>query len=276
MPSEDVPEFFRSMESIASTLPDVPEDVVESQLVTFDVFMGLIGEDWRDSAVALLRGAAGRCADPQRQKRVLEAADAVAKREPCALTPEGRTWKQAAEASTITAPAAMPGLGLWDMFPGMVVRVGQAFRDYDGTEIPAGQILHFLNGDYFAYDDGHTLTFREMVIRLSGNVSGEDLVIQNAGNAWFEPVPDIESLQSCWELIDRQWNRLDMSGVKQAAEIRAEIDACGAWLRTTGNRGPAPMCVTGLAAAAAFAEGRTTYELGFRIPFLFAGIGACS
>lgn len=254
MASDDAPAFFRSMESIARTLPDVPDDVVESRFVTFDLLMGLIGAEWREPAATLLRGAAGRCTNPQRQKRVLEAADAIAK----VGTP---------------APAAMPCLGLADMFPGMVVRICRTFRDFDREEVAAGQILHFLKRDYFPYDDGHTLTFRERVIRLSGNVSAEELVIENAGNAWFEPVPDIESLQTCWELIDRQWNRLDMSGVPQAAQIRAEIDACGVWLGTPQNRGPAPRCVTGPAAVAAFAQGRNTYQLGFRIPFLFAGIG---
>lgn len=277
MASRNAPPYFGSMESIARTLPDVPDDVVESQLVTFDMFVGLVGEPWRDSAAKLLLDAAGRCREPWRQECVLDAAEAVATGKPCARTPEGRTWQQAAETATIRleqAPA-MPHLTLWDLFPGLVVRVGQTLHDFDGEEIRAGQILHFLDRNYFAYDDGHTLTFRERVIRLSGNVPGQDLVIENAGNAWFEPLPTVESLQLCWELIDRQWNRLDMSGVRHAALIRAEIDACGAWLRTPENRGPAPLCVTASLAAAAFRGNRTTDDLGFRVPFLFAGIGAC-
>lgn len=272
MTAQNAPEFFGSLEAIARVLPDVPDDVVENQLVTIDMFMGLIGEGWREPAAALLRDAAGRCAEPWRQERVLRAAEAVAKGESCALTPEGRTWRQAAEAGP--APGAMPPMSRSDMFPGLVVRIGQTFRDYDGEEIPAGQILHFLRRDYFPYDDGHTLTFRERTIRLSGNVPAQDLVIENAGNAWFEPVPDIESLQSCWELIDQQWSGLDTSGIEHAAEIRAEIDECGAWLRTPENRGPAPLCVTA-PWAAAFSQGRTTYNLGFRIAFLFAGVRAC-
>src|SRR5258708_3661614 len=85
------------MESIAQTLCDVPDDSLESQLVTFDMLVGL-GDD-RPAAANLLREAAGRCSDPRRRERVLRAAVAVALGEPCALKEHGLPWKQAARFS---------------------------------------------------------------------------------------------------------------------------------------------------------------------------------
>uniref|UniRef100_Q02BL7 Uncharacterized protein n=1 Tax=Solibacter usitatus (strain Ellin6076) TaxID=234267 RepID=Q02BL7_SOLUE len=78
-------------------------------------------------------------------------------------------------------------LTVWDFSPGLVVRVCQSFRDYDGQEIHAGEVLHFLGSTYFPYDSGHTLTFQEKVIRLAGVVDEHELIIANAGNAWFQP-----------------------------------------------------------------------------------------
>src|SRR4051794_32809445 len=40
---------------------------------------------------------------------------------------------------------------------GMRVRVLQSFRDYDGQEIAAGEVLHFVESSYFPYEGGYTL-----------------------------------------------------------------------------------------------------------------------
>jgi hypothetical protein len=93
---------------------------------------------------------------------------------------------EAAPASPLQAAAAQ--LTVWDFAPGLVIRVCQSFRDYDGQEIHAGEVLHFLGSSYFPYDSGHTLQFAEKVIRLAGVVEEHEAILANAGNAWFEPL----------------------------------------------------------------------------------------
>src|SRR5712692_4938865 len=194
-----MPAELGPMESIAQTLCDVPDDSVESQLATFDMLAGL--GDNRPGAARLLREAAGRCSDPQRRERVLRAAGAVALGEPCTLNEQELTWKQAAEANAITLeewqeqeaaeqaallapdPPPMPHLGLWDMFPGMAVRVAQTFRDHDGQEVRAGEILRFVSIDYMAYHGGYTIDFAEKQVRLCELVSANGPTIENEGNA---------------------------------------------------------------------------------------------
>lgn len=79
-------------------------------------------------------------------------------------------------------------LSVWNFFPGLVVRVCQDFRDYDGQEIHAGEVLHFLDSSYFPYESGHTLIFAEKTIRLAGIVDEHEPIIANTANAWFQPL----------------------------------------------------------------------------------------
>lgn len=85
-------------------------------------------------------------------------------------------------------PSAEPDLAVWHFSPGLVVRIGRTFTDYDGQEIRAGEVLHFLEGSYFFYEGGHTLRFAEKTIRLAGVVDEHEPIIANAGNAWFQPL----------------------------------------------------------------------------------------
>ena len=281
------------MESIAQTLSDVPDDSLESQLVTFDMLVGL-GDD-RPAAAKLLREAAGRCSDPQRRERVLRAAVAVALGEPCALNEHGLTWKQAAEANTITLeewqeqeaaeqaarlapdPPPMPHLGLWDMFPGMAIRIAQTFLDHDGQEVRAGEILRFVSIDYMAYHGGYTIDFAEKQVRLCELVPANGPMIENEGNAYFEPLPDLHSLKLCVALIEDQWKRLDILRAGNIPRIRSEIDMCRHWVLAGGDRGPAPVCFTAPLAAKVFSgNDEKTEGLAFRIAFLFAGVRRCA
>jgi hypothetical protein len=99
-----------------------------------------------------------------------------------------------AQPSTVTVSApeelasAEPDLTVWQFSPGLVVRVGRTFVDFDGQEIHAGEILHFVESSYFFYDSGHTLRFAEKTIRLAGIVDEHEPIIANAGNAWFQKV----------------------------------------------------------------------------------------
>jgi hypothetical protein len=89
----------------------------------------------------------------------------------------------------VQPPSAAPHLTVWDFAPRLAVRVCQSFTDFDGQEIREGEMLHFLGRTYFPYDGGHTLTFAEKTIRLAGIVDEHDLIVENANNAWFEPIP---------------------------------------------------------------------------------------
>jgi len=95
-----------------------------------------------------------------------------------------------AEIATVAVPVPMaaPDLPVWNFTPGLVVRIARTFSDFDGQEIRAGEVLHFLARTYFPYDGGHTLYFAEKVIRLADIADENVPVIANAGNAWFEPV----------------------------------------------------------------------------------------
>lgn len=77
---------------------------------------------------------------------------------------------------------------MWQFVPGLTVRVVQNFVDYDGQQISAGEVLRFLESSYFPYEGGCTLRFAEKTIRLAYIVDEEQPIIENAGNAWFEPI----------------------------------------------------------------------------------------
>src|SRR4051794_30106586 len=92
-------------------------------------------------------------------------------------------WMEAA-----AARLRLSGVSVRDFYPGLTVRVVQAFRDYDGQEIAAGEILRFIESSYFFYEGGYTLRFAEKTIRLAEIVDEHGPIIANTGNAWFEPV----------------------------------------------------------------------------------------
>ena len=83
-------------------------------------------------------------------------------------------------------PAA--GLSVGQFRAGLEVRVVQTFQDYDGQEVRAGEVLHFVEGSYFFYEGGYTLRFAEKTIRLADIVEEHQAIIANAGNAWFQPL----------------------------------------------------------------------------------------
>lgn len=91
-----------TLRSIAATLPGLPQDSVESMLVTFDTLVHFGDPGHRPEAAGFLRDAAAQCGDLSQQARLLRAADSVDSGEAVALTPEGLTWQQAAAAQTIS------------------------------------------------------------------------------------------------------------------------------------------------------------------------------
>ena len=85
---------------------------------------------------------------------------------------------------------AAADLSVRQFFPGLEVRVVQTFKDYDGQEVRAGEVLHFLESTYFFYEGGHTLRFAEKTVRLADVVEEHQPIIANTGNAWFQPLGD--------------------------------------------------------------------------------------
>jgi len=271
--------LLQSMENIARTLPDVPADVVPSQLETFEMMAGLVGSYCWEPAARLLRQTAEGCADETRRGQVLRVAEAVAAR--AADADGSRAPKTELEALWETLPAVapalavMPELSVWDFVAGMIVRVARGFIDCDGHLVTAGDVLHFRTRSYFPYDDGHTLTFLERVIRLSGNDPDEEAVIQNSRNSYFEPLPDPEALSGCLAAIDDRWAYLGLSEPGKSAAVRTEIENCRQWLARPEPRGPAPACLTAPLAVLLFPDQGRTLGLARLIAFLFAGIRAC-
>ena len=87
------------------------------------------------------------------------------------------------------SPSAAAPLSVWSFSPGLAVRVSRDFRDYDGQQVRAGEVLHLLEHCYFPYEAGHTLRFAERTIRLAGIVDEHEPIVANANNAWFQPIP---------------------------------------------------------------------------------------
>jgi hypothetical protein len=102
-------------------------------------------------------------------------------------TPEAQAPMVSAS-GTGPLPSTAADLSVWQFSPGLVVRIGRTFTDYDGQEIRAGEVLHLLERSYFPYEGGHTLRFAEKTIRLAGIVDEHEPIIANAGNAWFQPL----------------------------------------------------------------------------------------
>ncbi len=113
----------------------------------------------------------------------------IATPEPTPEPPTADVDAPAVSVSALDSPAqAALHLEVYKFPAGLVVRVLQTFRDYDGQEIRAGEVLHFNASSYFPYDAGHTLYFAEKTIRLSDNVDEHVPILANAGNAWFQPL----------------------------------------------------------------------------------------
>ena len=111
--------------------------------------------------------------------------DSTVASDSAAPIPESQTL---AEPEPDRSPTAPSGLSVWNFVPGLVVRVVQDFTDYDGQNILAGEVLHFVDDSYFFYEGGHTLRFAEKTIRLADIVDEHQPIIANAGNLWFQPL----------------------------------------------------------------------------------------
>jgi hypothetical protein len=103
-------------------------------------------------------------------------------------------------------------------------------------------------------------------------------MIANAGNGYFEPVPNIESLHACYLSIRRGWAKVDLRRRWQTPILLADIDRCERWLEQKGKREEPPVCTNSALASLIFPVDDVieTEGLPFQITFLFAGIVRCN
>ena len=279
-------DVLASLESIANALPSLPPEAVESMLVTFDSLASFCEESARPEAARLLRDAAARSSEATAKARLLLAADRVAAGEPCAMTPDGLTWRQAARANTITAdewqarggdaslpqpppppagPPTLPHLSVRHFFPELLVHVAREFSDADGILVGAGERLYFRSFKRTGRVE-YTLTFRERKLRFLIDDPAHYELVENQDNRWFQPVPTIDCLQELWEIVDER-----LSEIYLPDELASDMDDCQVWLFEEDDRGSTPQCSSGARAAALFGAGS---EMAAWIPLLFAGVAA--
>jgi hypothetical protein len=255
-----------TIEAVAKTLPLLSGETFEAQLLAFDMLANLGG--LQSAASILLRDAAFSAEDGELRARLLQASELMARRVPCAVTPEGLTWKQAGNPDH--AVSEMPQLGVRDLFPGMTIRVVQSFRDYGDKPVEAGEILHFKSLDYYAREEGYTLEFEEKTIPLCGERAGDSDVLSNYGNAYLEPVAELESVQRALAYVEKAWTRLPREQRGKLKRAGVEIDQCRSWI-LSDRKTPAPVCLSGPAAIVALPNSDGSH-LGYQIAFLFAAV----
>ena len=76
-------------------------------------------------------------------------------------------------------------LRIWDLSPGIAIRIVRTFRDRAGNEFTKGSILHFIRRNYLPYHSGHTVYFQEGTMTLCDDDNTRDIV-ENSGNQYFE------------------------------------------------------------------------------------------
>lgn len=305
------------LQSIAGMLVTLADEAVEPLLVTFDALVDASDVPCRPEAAALLRAIASDCPDRGRAERLLAAADALEAGRPAALTAEGRTWKEATVAAGKTPveewktrAAAMsadeqraaaeqypviqpviimgkmprlPRLRVRQFFRGLVVRLGRPVVDVDGITAPAGQRLEFLS----MWTEGpeetpiYHLEFAERRFRLEVKPQDDRSIIGNGGNAWFYPLPEIDSLTSLWRIVDdlltKAENDIDDEDGDQIDSdmllaIRTDLDDCGNWLNDEEVGGPPPLPECAPVAAEYFGKKSDMYNW---VNLLFAAIPFC-
>jgi len=95
-------DYSVALESIARSLPGLPEPALDSSLIAFDALVALSDNQHRPAAAQFLREASALCQDRACAARLLRAAEDVTAGRPCALTPEGLTGQQASAAQTMS------------------------------------------------------------------------------------------------------------------------------------------------------------------------------
>ncbi len=187
------------LESIARYLVSLPDEAVEGLLATYDALVGVSAPEQRPVAADLLRRNAASAQDPARRDRLLRAADAVAAGQPSGHPPPSAAtnveWVVAAPPASVVEeseeddspyleeePPPLPHLPVRHFFNSLVFRVGRDFVDAGGRAVRSGELLNLLR--VAPSEEGFDLTFPDRNICL-----GDPAIIENADNAWFQPMP---------------------------------------------------------------------------------------
>jgi hypothetical protein len=128
---------------------------------------------------------------------------------------------------------ALPQLPARHFFPGLVVRVRQEFTDANGRILPADLTLCLLKSGQSGGD--HTLIFMEGTCRLDQQ---HQSILENAGNAWFHPVPSRKCLgELCDAILQRlrQADDLEQDDDDLVEEFFGDVEECQGWLLGTGE-----------------------------------------
>jgi hypothetical protein len=271
-----------ALESIAVLLIRVPDQSVEKLLVNFDALIEGSEVSVRAQAAQMLEDAAASCADPPRHDRLMRAAEAVATGQRCgrirvpAIPVPGRHLDREEDECDVSHfmhqdPPELPHLPVPHFFPGLVVRVGRDFTDAYERALFTGELLSLLVCE--REQDGYALTFLDRNVFLRDTVTGQHAMVENADNAWFQPVPTVDCLRELLQAIDMRMGETADEDAESEAErldvLGEDIERCGNWLEGEGERGPAPDCESGPLAAKIFGR---DHELAVWIPLLFAAI----
>jgi hypothetical protein len=95
-------------------------------------------------------------------------------------------------------------------------------------------------------------------------------VIRNYGNAYLEPVADLESAKRAMAYVQKTWTRLPKEQRGWIKRAETEIAQCRQWILSDRKK-PAPACLSGQAAIVALPTSGADH-LGFQIAFLFAAV----
>jgi len=288
---------------LAQMLATLPDESVEGLLSAFDSVVQVSDAALRPSAAEMLRDTAARCPNAARRERLMRAAGDVAAGQPCAVAPvqydtavevplpppveDVEEEEDDDDPFMEEPPPKLPHLPVRHFFPGLVVRVAKDFRDSHGRAVCAQDLLKV-----FAFEkdgDDYTVSFLERTVPLKTAVEGHAEILENAGNAWFQPAPTVDCLDDLADLIDRRLEAAeedddeedydddddegDDSRLESIDRVRGEVAGCREWLEKTGDRGSAPKCVSGKLAAGIF--GRDDIVTAW-IRLLFAAIAVCS
>ncbi len=312
---------------LAQMLATLPDESVEGLLYAFDSMVQVSDASLRPSAAQMLRDTAVGCLNPTRRDRLMRAAGDIAAGQPCAVAPV--QYDTAVDVPLPPPPVEveeddeddddpymeepppkLPHLPVRHFFPGLVVRIAKDFHDSHGRAVCEQDLLKVFacekdGGDY-------TVSFLERTVPLKTAVEGHAEILENAGNAWFQPVPTVDCLEDLADLIDRRLEAAeendedyddnddddddddggddedgedsdgddddddddggDDARLESIDTLRGEVADCQAWLEKTGERGPAPKCVSGKLAAGIF--GRDDIVTAW-IRLLFAAIFVC-
>ena len=170
-------------------------------------------------------------------------------------------------------PPKLPHLPVRHFFRDLVVRVAQDFTDASGGTHCEGTVITLLRSD--KKEDGTFLLMplSGRSIRLNPQQHAE--IIENAGNAWLQPVPNANSLHELCYWVDNELTAAEEEADEESEEhletLIADFQLCQEWLDERHGKPPKPSS----AALAVTVFGRD-HPATYWIRLLFAAVAVTS